>query len=662
MTNYITLTTFKDVFAKEKADYQTTWEQLCQRIEDPKVFYQKKSMPLLKLALFGNDVTDQGSLRHDSNVLEVYGLEGDYDAEQVSMEDAAKMLERHGIEAMLYTSPRATKDKPRWRVLVPFSQAKEPEERYHYAGLLNAALGGILAKESFTLSQSYYYGKSSNYYEAIHTAGEPIDLKDGQWDPIFPKIVQPNEAVGNQNNTPLAEAAKALFCIPADEYLTQWIPMGQILRTEFGDSAFGLWESWSKTSTSFNPDIDLRKKWESFKGEGLGLGTLFMTAKAYGYEIPREPKATAAEDFGLKDEKGEYVNPRRSLLDEAAIGKTAGLEAPQWVIDGVIPNGVGVIAGVGGVGKTTAIMPLVATIAGFDDHLSNIKVKIQRHVLYITEDAVQAQKAIYSIKKWRKSNKDVNTIEDFVHLYNSKQYGITELQSILVEAVERYSMEYRGIMFPPLVVFDTAAANIRVENENDNAEIAKFMTMFKQLWARYMMPIWLVNHLAKSANGLAIDELDTHSARGASAWRDNSNWTANLAVDSNSNDRILQMMKVREELEFNEIIFSSVVHEEMVNDVFGDPVHVKYRYCTAAKSSKGARAYEHIKAKEDAILAVVKATGYPSKNDIQRQVTGSKNEVLKIIDKMVEKGILQIKPLPDDVKKRNQDSYYCGIS
>jgi hypothetical protein len=327
------------------------------------------------------------------------------------------------------------------------------------------------------------------------------------------------------------------------------------------------------------------------------------------------------------------------------------------VIDGVIPNGVGVIAGVGGVGKTTAIMPLVATVAGFDDHLSNLTVKIQRQVIYITEDSVQAQKAIYAIKKWRKSSKDIETLEDYVHLFNSKQYGINELYALLIEAVEQYSMEFRGIIFAPLVVFDTAAANIAVDNENDNAEISKIMTMFKQLWSKYDMPIWLINHLAKSANGLGIDELEAHSARGASAWRDNGNWTANLAIAPDSQDRIMQFQNVREELDFNEIIFSSVVHEEMVNDVFGDPVSVKYRYCTAARSSKNMRIHEKIRSLEDAILDMVKKMAYPSANDITEQVTGSGAEIKRTIKGMLEKGQLEYLPLPESEKSPGKSKY-----
>ena len=488
---------------------------------------------------------------------------------------------------------------------------------------------------------------------------------------IWPKVKEtekkPAQKLGNMTVNiadNLVRAKEVLNYIPADDYEV-WVRVGMILKGEFGDNAYDLWNTWSSNAESYDPEI-MFNKWASFNGSGLTIATLVAMGKEHGYEVPHAPKSTPLEDFGILDEAtGELVieQPiKESLLDKAYIPPMDKLVAPQWVVDGVIPNGVGVIAGVGGVGKTTALMPLVATVAGFDDHMSDIKVKINRHVIYITEDSVQAQKAIYAIKKWRKSQKDINTIYDYIHLYNSNQYKINDLRDLLIEAVDRYSLEYKGIMFPPLVVFDTASANIAVDNENDNAEISKYMTMFKQLWARYLMPIWLVNHLAKSANGMSIDELDAHSARGASAWRDNSNWTANLAIEKDSSDRVLHMMKVREELAFNEIIFSSVTHDEFAVDVFGEPVNVTYRYCTAKKSSSGMRVHEKIKEREEAIMKVINESAYPSKNDVVEQVTGSKKVVLAHLNEMIESGKLRVLRLPDDQKEKGRSTYLSGSS
>lgn len=492
------------------------------------------------------------------------------------------------------------------------------------------------------------------------------ELKQINIKAIWPKVKEaerkPAPKLGNMTVNiadNLVRAKEVLRYIPADDYEI-WIRVGMILKGEFGDNAYDLWNTWSSQSESYDPEI-MFNKWASFNGSGLGMGTLVQMGQDFGYEVPHAPKSTPLEDFGIIDTAtGELIieqPPKESLLDKAYISPMKELTAPQWVVDGIIPNGVGVIAGVGGVGKTTAIMPLAATVAGFDDHLSDIKVKIERHVLYITEDSVQAQKAIYAIKTWRKSKKDINQIYDYIHLYNSNQYRINDLRDLLTEAVERYSTEYRGIMFAPLVIFDTASANIAVDNENDNAEISKYMTMFKQLWARYSMPIWLVNHLAKSANGMSIDELDAHSARGASAWRDNSNWTANLAIDKGSENRVLHMMKVREELTFNEILFESTTHDVATKDIFGDDVVVTYRYCTARRSNTGKRLHEKDKTLEDAILKVVKETAYTCKNQISELVTGSRKEILARTDYMIKDGKLKVLPLPEGVHFKGRSTF-----
>jgi hypothetical protein len=82
---------------------------------------EKSGLPLLKLARFGDQASKKGSLRHDANVTAVTGIEADYDAGEVSFETACNVMRRAGVASILYTSPSHTEDKPRWRVLCPFS-------------------------------------------------------------------------------------------------------------------------------------------------------------------------------------------------------------------------------------------------------------------------------------------------------------------------------------------------------------------------------------------------------------------------------------------------------------------------------------------------------------------------------------------------------------
>jgi hypothetical protein len=464
------------------------------------------------------------------------------------------------------------------------------------------------------------------------------------------EYVKPKAPREIQHKANASDIEKALEYIPADSY-DVWIKVGMALREELGDEGFDLWDQWSQKSDKYEP-TDTLFKWGSFNGQGITAGTLIALARDHGY-VSYE-RSTAIEDFSVDPETGEIVK-QPSLLERAFLPLDRVLTPTEWIVDGILPNGVGIISGVGGVGKTTAIMPLAATVAGFDDHLSDIECSIPRKVLYITEDGVQANKAIYALKKFRKSTRDIQKIGERLHLYHSNRYKLEALHLLLLEAVEKHSVEFRGIIFPPLVIFDTASANIDVENENDNAEIGKFMTLFKQIWAKYNMPIWLINHLSKEANGKGIDEIGALSARGASAWKDNGSWTANLAINQDSEDRILQIQKVREEVQFREILFHSVVHSEFVPNVFGDIVEVQYRYCSASRSERNERiakvmqkSREELQAK---ILEVLPTLDYPSGNDVLEVIGGKKTIFGEAIGELIEAGKVKKEPLPTHLAK-----------
>ncbi|WP_419900628.1 hypothetical protein [Roseomonas sp. USHLN139] len=126
----------------------------------------KADLPWIKLAVFGDRRTPKGSLRHNANVTAITGIEADYDAMDMPMEDAAAILRGAGITALFYTSPSHLADLPRWRVVCPTSAPVGPELRASLTARVNALLGGVLARESFTLSQAYYIGHTGS---ASHT-------------------------------------------------------------------------------------------------------------------------------------------------------------------------------------------------------------------------------------------------------------------------------------------------------------------------------------------------------------------------------------------------------------------------------------------------------------------------------------------------------------
>jgi hypothetical protein len=154
----VQVTFFSDVFATTKHEGTYQLDDLAAAILNTDAT-EKARLPLLKLARFGDRPNPRtGSLRYDDNIVAVSGLEADYDGGTVTPEAAEAILRAAGVQSLIYTSPSHRPDFPRWRILCPFSRELAPDRRAPMVARLNGILGGILAPESFTLSQAYYYG------------------------------------------------------------------------------------------------------------------------------------------------------------------------------------------------------------------------------------------------------------------------------------------------------------------------------------------------------------------------------------------------------------------------------------------------------------------------------------------------------------------------
>lgn len=154
------VTFFANLSARDKSEFDWSWPDIVQFLRDePPEAQLKCRLPLIKLAVFGDARSDMDSLRHDANVLTVTGVEGDYDGGEMTIDEAAERLRGAGVRALLYTSPSHVEASPRWRVLAPLERECDPSERHEYVRALNGVLGGVLSRESFTLSQAFYCGR-----------------------------------------------------------------------------------------------------------------------------------------------------------------------------------------------------------------------------------------------------------------------------------------------------------------------------------------------------------------------------------------------------------------------------------------------------------------------------------------------------------------------
>jgi hypothetical protein len=213
----VAITLFSDRFAKTKNTERWPISKLAQVITLTTAD-DKTALPLLKLATFGNARSNRSSFRHDANVATVSGIEADYDGGDLPISHAINLLEQRGLWSIVYTSPSHTEDKPRWRVLCPFSQEMEPTRRRHMAGRLNGLFRGIFARETFALSQAYYFGSvRKNPSHQVHVVdGNPIDW-DSDLDAVW---IGPAESTTGEPGSPEGTAT-------ADSELIRQIATGE---------------------------------------------------------------------------------------------------------------------------------------------------------------------------------------------------------------------------------------------------------------------------------------------------------------------------------------------------------------------------------------------------------------------------------------------------
>ncbi|WP_406735962.1 AAA family ATPase [Thioclava sp. GXIMD4215] len=236
---------------------------------------EKNALPLLKLGTFGDARTPGGSLRHDANLVAISGIEGDYDDGKVTAQEAAARMKAAGIACLIYTTPSHTPDAPRWRVLAPISRNVAPAKRDALCARVNGALGGILAGESFTLSQSYYFGGVEAEPVVHLVEGRAVDdatdvpsigkvssfVAADMFDDILGGEVAPAASVSTTETPPLgytaAQAADCLRYVPnGDRSYMGWLAVAASLRHEsWGRSKAETAQfcrafvAWSRTST-----------------------------------------------------------------------------------------------------------------------------------------------------------------------------------------------------------------------------------------------------------------------------------------------------------------------------------------------------------------------------------------------------------------------------
>lgn len=480
--------------AADPVEYEAhSLAELAQLIEQTPPVPSKQAGRLLKLARFGSLRTAKGSFRHDANVLEVFGIEADYDGGEMQPEQAAQILAACGVQALIYTTASHTPTAPRWRALCPFSRPLRPEDRAVHVARLNALFGGVIAPESFTLSQSYYFGRVEGAAapRVLTTSGAHIDAALAGVPPVFPQSAprpQPVAPLDWGTKTPeqqaetLADLWGALQYYDSDSRV-DWIKAGQEL-CSLGETGRELWEKWSACSTRY-PGGDGLEQWETFRGERTDYRAIFAAAEARGWVNPRR-RQNPFSGIGALPAIPAPTGPRYTLTPAPEYAKRPPL---PWLVKGILPAvGFAALFGPSGSGKTFLGYDLGEAIERGGNWFG-YKARSARVTFVVLEGAAGMSKRVQAYHARHGADATAPAIVD-------APFSLLDVRDVpdLVDAV-RNAGRAGGVVF-----IDTLNAAAPGADENSSEAMGRILAGVRSLQAELGGLVVLIHHPGKDVS------------------------------------------------------------------------------------------------------------------------------------------------------------------
>ncbi len=401
------------------------------------------------------------------------------------------------------------------------------------------------------------------------------DLRAGVSPPKKPVDERDDDEIGIVTPRTIDELKSALNAIDAEER-DLWVRMGMALKT-LGPKGKALWLDWSATSKKFDKP-DAERVWGSFEPGRTNHKAVFAEAQSnWNWQNPRSRIALVHDEEPKEDDE-----PRPSM--EAIDLGEPKLLATEFVLDGFLPAQVSVIAGAWGAGKSTNLIPLLASVAHLSPAEWGFHPTLRRHVIWITEAPEQARDTLYSL--WKTDGAaDWPTIKEWFHLFPAKRKSAKAIARQVSKLVEELCwVTDNGFRVKPLVVLDTTTANIDLDNESDNSLVGAAMSTIKQTLSN--TPIVLVGHTPKA---LVKSDVGDMTFRGAGAWEAEAAATFFLIYDQETDMRFLAIRKARFTPAYREIDFDHSTGSEIVDTPWGEPQVKSYLHGIPAKSTGEAR-------------------------------------------------------------------------
>jgi RecA-family ATPase len=355
------------------------------------------------------------------------------------------------------------------------------------------------------------------------------------------------------------------------------------------------------------------------------------------------------------------------------------LDPDEFIFDDILIAGVTLLAGFTGIGKTTALVPLMTRAAHLCDADDTLRPLLRRRVIYVSEDPKQVVRVLTSMRvAGELTATDAEIIEWFkiVPAKRMDAASIVKVREIYQAMVYRNVSKETGVSYDalPIVVLDTSNATIELENESDNSEVGKAVSTLKSELGG--IPLIIVAHLAKTLKKADISDM---TSRGAGAWEGDVNQVLYMTKEDDG-ARWLDVAQAKHRFvtKADGIVFRAVESEIKGRDMLGNEKDIFLMHCKPEMVQRGGREAMQEQSKQvaarnkevaeqmvrigrkkriKAILDGLKVGEYKTKNELSKEMGGNKDANLELINEMVEDGLIE-QFVPSSKRDKNHNNGY----
>jgi len=540
------ITVFADFAAQRKAEHVTSLRAIVPYLRDQRAA-TKALLPWLKLATFGEERSPRNSLRHDANLLTIHGIEGDYDGELITVDRARRIVEGANVAAIIYTSPSHTPERPRWRILCPASRPLPPSTRLPLIERLNGLFVGALSPESYTLSQSYYWGAlhGAEHHTVEEIEGRFIDLADDlevtRIKQPEPKIARPAATrIGSYtgDGSPYGRSALERECanirnasdgnkhhaLNKAAYSIGGLVAG-------GDLPEG--PAWAELAAALS---DIRDRCADYQHAQRTLRQAFYDGKGRPRSTPELPPIVTtvtveaeperASPFGIPEdfdpESGEVPGHKPAasaspLWVDADAWDAQAIPPRPWAVPGYLMRGsVSVLTGQGAGGKSSLVVAWTIACATGEALGNFAPRRAMTAINYNVEDDREEQRRRYSAALMAAGQAGAEVMPRIVRCGPHDVGTLFERQADTGRIVETKAMETLERLIQERgaeVLICDPLAELHNAEENDNTAMRSVVAAFRSLARRHNIAVLILHHNRKGSSTPG----DMDQMRGASA-------------------------------------------------------------------------------------------------------------------------------------------------